>query len=270
MCPSQRTPLRSCPRARIPHTEPVSCAPSLPPPCPPQPPHRRAPRSSAPRDHRDRTRSRPRRRRGSDGQPAPTSAGPGHVGSEGFMLASYSAPLSRRSRTPTRPPPRRATALEAAEAAITAAATVATDIEASGLVLAAPDTTVDTDDLEAAVKRLEGADQLPAPLVPAFIDDVTADVASVAGRRQRAARQPGCRHRSQGRGGSCRSSSSGTARGRSGRCRCRRRRRSRAPTPRRSSGEQPPRSAPVFAGPGTSAGEAQAIAREHARRLRLG
>ena len=60
----QRDAVAPCPRARIPHTEPVSCAPITPPtPARRTLRNRRSPHSSAPRDHRGRTRIRPRRRR---------------------------------------------------------------------------------------------------------------------------------------------------------------------------------------------------------------
>lgn len=70
-------------------------------------------------------------------------------------------------------------ALSAADASIAAAQTVTADIAASGLDIGEPDTTVDTSGLEAAVARLQGADRLPAPLVPDLTDDVTALVDTV-------------------------------------------------------------------------------------------
>ncbi|MDY0910688.1 lytic transglycosylase domain-containing protein [Microbacterium sp. CFBP9034] len=72
-------------------------------------------------------------------------------------------------------------AIADADTAIAAADDVAGDIAASGLDLGVSETTVDTAALEAAVERLEAADSLPAPLVPALTDDVTALVASVDG-----------------------------------------------------------------------------------------
>jgi hypothetical protein len=66
-------------------------------------------------------------------------------------------------------------ALTSAAAAVTAAGTVTSDIAASGLDVGTPDTTVDTSALQAAAARLEdGAQRLPAPLVP----DLTAQVAT--------------------------------------------------------------------------------------------
>jgi hypothetical protein len=63
-------------------------------------------------------------------------------------------------------------ALAAADASVSAAATVSSDIQASGLDVGEPDTSVDTAALEKAADRLEGADLLPAPLVLGLISDV--------------------------------------------------------------------------------------------------
>lgn len=98
-----------------------------------------------------------------------------------FALASYSVSLEpapfgvggdRTSRDAR-------AALLAAKATIASAAKVATDIQASGLDVGVPVTTVDTDRLEAAVDHLEDAALLPAPLVSAFSAKVTAAVESV-------------------------------------------------------------------------------------------
>lgn len=63
-------------------------------------------------------------------------------------------------------------ALAAADASVSAAATVTTDIQTSGLDVGEPNTSVDTAALEKAADRLEGADLLPAPLVLGLISDV--------------------------------------------------------------------------------------------------
>ncbi|WP_314502537.1 lytic transglycosylase domain-containing protein [uncultured Microbacterium sp.] len=98
-----------------------------------------------------------------------------------FALASYSVSLEpapfgvggdRTSRDAR-------AALLAAKTTIASAAKVATDIQASGLDVGVPVTTVDTDRLEAAVDHLEDAALLPAPLVSAFSAKVTAAVESV-------------------------------------------------------------------------------------------
>ncbi len=70
-------------------------------------------------------------------------------------------------------------ALAAADASVAAAATVTSDIQASGLDVGEPDTSVDTAALEKAADRLDGADLLPAPLVLGLISDVSELVAPV-------------------------------------------------------------------------------------------
>jgi hypothetical protein len=67
--------------------------------------------------------------------------------------------------------------LEAAEAAITAADTVAADITSSGLNV--PGTLVDTAALEAATERLDRAQTLSAAFLPYFTEPVTALTATV-------------------------------------------------------------------------------------------
>jgi hypothetical protein len=73
-------------------------------------------------------------------------------------------------------------ALAAADETIAAATTVTTDIQASGLDVGVPDPSVDTSKLEEAVNRLEGAEKLPAPLVPDLAEDVT-ELVGVVGER---------------------------------------------------------------------------------------
>lgn len=100
-----------------------------------------------------------------------------------FALASYSSPaptLGSSVRVVADAPATTPTAaLAEADAAITAASTVTADIAASGLDIGAP-AVVDTTELEAAAETLEDlADTLPAPLLPALTEKVTAQVASV-------------------------------------------------------------------------------------------
>jgi hypothetical protein len=63
-------------------------------------------------------------------------------------------------------------ALAAADASVAAATTVTTDIQASGLDIGEPVTTIDTVQLQKAADRLESATLLPAPLVLGLISDV--------------------------------------------------------------------------------------------------
>lgn len=70
-------------------------------------------------------------------------------------------------------------ALDDADAAIDAAAQVTADAKGSKLDLGDLETTVDTSDLGEAAERLTGGLDLPAPLVPDLIDDVTALTATV-------------------------------------------------------------------------------------------
>ena len=73
-------------------------------------------------------------------------------------------------------------ALAASDASVAAAAAVTSDIQASGLDIGDPVTSVDTAALEKAADRLEGASLLPAPLVLGLIADVTERVAPVNDR----------------------------------------------------------------------------------------
>lgn len=73
-------------------------------------------------------------------------------------------------------------ALDGADTAIAAAATVTADVKAAGLDLGSIETTVDTSDLGAAAERLSNGLDLPAPLVPSLTDDVTALIDSVEAR----------------------------------------------------------------------------------------
>lgn len=101
----------------------------------------------------------------------------------GFALASFSMPsepVAVVEADGTDEISTEATeALDGADAAIDAAAQVTADVTASGLDLGDVETTVDTSDLGAAVERLSGGLDLPAPLVPDLTDDVTAEIATV-------------------------------------------------------------------------------------------
>ncbi|NLP82794.1 lytic transglycosylase domain-containing protein [Microbacterium sp. CFH 90308] len=100
-----------------------------------------------------------------------------------FALASFSTPIASDGAAAGIGADDISTAardaLVAADASVTAAATVAADIAASGLDIGRPDTSVDTAALEAAAERLEAGDLLPAPLVPDLTEDVTTLIASV-------------------------------------------------------------------------------------------
>ncbi len=177
--------------------------------------------------------------------------------SEGFALASYSTPLPSVVADPADDATASETdaALEAATEALTAAETVAADIAASGLDVGVPDTTVDTDELESAVDRLELADRLPAELVPAFVDEVTEQVAAVevdvnslrgsldAAIALKAEQEAAAKAKAEAEAAAAAAAAEAAA------------------SAAKSSGPSVGSSAPVFAGPGTSAGEAQAIAR---------
>ncbi|QKJ18727.1 lytic transglycosylase domain-containing protein [Microbacterium hominis] len=73
-------------------------------------------------------------------------------------------------------------ALDATDSAVAAAAQVEEDITASGLDIGTDDITIDTGDLADAAERLQGGLDMPAPLIPDLTDDVTALVASVETR----------------------------------------------------------------------------------------
>jgi hypothetical protein len=98
-----------------------------------------------------------------------------------FALASYQQPTEIRAAVSTDADAatQARAAVSAAGTAVQAAAAVTADIAASGLDVGDPNPTVDTAPLETAMDRLENADELPAPLVPALTDDVTALVQSV-------------------------------------------------------------------------------------------
>jgi hypothetical protein len=103
-----------------------------------------------------------------------------------FALASFTLPsqvaTARADTASDRIAATTRQALTEADAALAAAATVTADIQASGLDIGVPDTTVDTAELEAAVARLQaGAATLPAPLLPDLADDLTPLVAAIDG-----------------------------------------------------------------------------------------
>ncbi|WP_341997528.1 lytic transglycosylase domain-containing protein [Microbacterium sp. LWH7-1.2] len=94
-----------------------------------------------------------------------------------FALASYS-PVSVTGETAAAPSAFEKTVADA-DAAMTAASTVSSDIAASGLDVGTPDTAVDTTDLEDAVAQLKRAQSLPAQYTTDVTDAVTALTASV-------------------------------------------------------------------------------------------
>lgn len=114
---------------------------------------------------------------------APTAPAEASGSFGNFALASLSTPIASDGAAAAIGADEISTAardaLVAADASVTAAATVAADIAASGLDIGRPDTSVDTAALEAAAERLEAGDLLPAPLVPDLTEDVTTLVASV-------------------------------------------------------------------------------------------
>jgi hypothetical protein len=172
-----------------------------------------------------------------------------------FALASYSIPLEPTAAyaSPDKTSVDARKALVAAEQTIAAASTITSDIQASGLDVGVPVTTVDTDDLAAAVKHLEAATQLPAPLVAGFSERVTAEVASVEadinglrGRLDAAIAVKAAQDAAQAQAAAEAAAAAAAAEAAAAEAQ--------ASSSNRSS-------SPVFAGPGTSAGDAQAIAR---------
>ncbi len=104
-----------------------------------------------------------------------------------FVLASYTTPTGVASiSSPGTDKTLNAAhqALADADAAVAAAATVTSDIQASGLDIGTPKTTVDTTALRTAAARLKAADLLPTPLLPDLTSAVTTLRASVAGTVQ--------------------------------------------------------------------------------------
>jgi hypothetical protein len=197
----------------------------------------------------------------------PTSQAQAAPSSEGFVLASYSAPLEPVLVDADKTTTQARKALAAAEAAVTAATAVAADIQTSGLVLAVADTTVDTDDLDAAVTRLERADLLPAPLVAAFTEDVATEVAAVkadvsglrgsldAAIAVKAAEEAAAQAQREAEAAAAAAAAEAAAAAAAAEAAAA------AAAAEESESSSSSSSSPVFAGPGTSAGEAQAIAR---------
>jgi hypothetical protein len=129
----------------------------------------------------------------------PISAAEASGPAGGFALASFTMPAEPTAIVTTGGTDEVSTqataALDAADAAIDAAAQVTADVKDSGLDLGDVETTIDTSELGAAVERLSGGLDLPAPLVPDLADDVTAlvktvkaDVADLRGSLDRAAK----------------------------------------------------------------------------------
>ncbi len=90
-----------------------------------------------------------------------------------FTLASYQAPTPFTPAVPAERTQAR-DAVATADASVQAALSVQADIAASGLDIGDPDPTVDTAALSAAAERLEGADALPTPFLPALTAEVAA------------------------------------------------------------------------------------------------
>ena len=199
---------------------------------------------------------------------ASASQAPASGASPAFVLASY--PTSTGPMAKTAPPAATGVGddvvearevLAAADATMVAAETLATDIQASGLDMGTATIMVDTSALEAASERLENADDLPAPLLPDLTDDVTELAAevevTVAGLRgsldaakavkaeQDAAAQLAAEAAAVAAAAAEAEAAAAEAADSSG--------------PSSSPSVASP--APVYAGAGTSAGEAQAIAR---------
>jgi len=192
----------------------------------------------------------------------PTSQAQADGATASFALASYSVPLEKTvaDTAGDRTSSEAREALLAAQTSIAAAATVATDIQASGLDVGVPVTTVDTADLKKAAKRLEDAAMLPAMLVAAFSADVTDEIASVdakvGGLRGRldaaiavkAAQEAAAAQAAAEAAAAAAAAEAAAAAAAEAEAAA-------------SSSSNSSSASPVFAGPGTSAGDAQAIAR---------
>lgn len=101
----------------------------------------------------------------------------------GFALASYTTPVqapAAGAEVAADAPAATDDVRAAADAAISAAQTVAADIAASGLDIGVPVTTVDTAALEAAVHVLDRADNLPAAYAADYTGVVTTETAAVS------------------------------------------------------------------------------------------
>lgn len=178
-----------------------------------------------------------------------------------FALASYSVPLDAQVAASdgdaTTAEARKA--LTAARAATAEAQQITEDIAASGLDVGVPVTTVDTTRLEKAVDRLQDASMLPAMLVAAFSSDVTDAVASVEARtnglrgRLDAAIAVKAEQEAAAKAAAEAAAAQAAAEAAA----------AEAEAAARAAAEEEAASSPspVFAGAGTSAGEAQAIAR---------
>ena len=146
----------------------------------------------------------------------------------------------------------------AADATMVAAETLATDIQVSGLDIGTATITVDTSALEAAAERLENADVLPAPLIPDLTEDVAELAAAVentvAGLRGSLdaakavkAEQDAATQREAEAAAAAEADAAAAAES--------------ADSPAASDSSSVGSPSPVYAGAGTSAGDAQAIAR---------
>lgn len=114
---------------------------------------------------------------------APTSLADASGSTPSFALASYTTPLEPAVATAGQGTPTD-DAVSGAEAAIAAATTVTTDIQASGLDIGVADVAVDTSALEGAMAQLERGGLLPEAYVAGFAAAVTTEAAAVAEQTQ--------------------------------------------------------------------------------------
>lgn len=106
--------------------------------------------------------------------PLASAASPADLSSASFRLAAYSTPTA--AATPQTLAAR--AAITAAGTSAQAAASVQSDIAASGLDIGQP-ATVDTAALDSAAQRLADAQTLPATFLPELTDEVTAAASTV-------------------------------------------------------------------------------------------
>ena len=114
---------------------------------------------------------------------ASTAQAAGYFGA--FELASFTTPTPKIAAEPalaTDDTTDARAALDTAAATVTDAQTVAADIAASGLDIGVPDTTVDTSDLQVAIERLDVANKSATPFVASLTDEVTEQIAVVSER----------------------------------------------------------------------------------------
>jgi len=184
----------------------------------------------------------------------PTSQAEASGSFPAFELASFttSAPPTAISAPTTDDTSTAASAaLTTAATALTAAETVTADIAASGLDIGVADTAVDTTELEVAVDRLDAANAISTPFLPDLTDDVTVLITAVsdrvAGLRGSLDAAIALKAEQEAAAEKARQEAEAAAAAAA----------AAAASKPKSSGSP----APVYAAGGTSAGEAQAIAR---------